>query len=302
MKWYAAILIAGAIALWSVSAVHAQEGPALQSELITPLPPISEESEAVDTPAPDSKSTEKADAGAGILLEPGEKLVIPEDEIIAAPPKIWEGTIDFGANGTEGVSQTFNLRSGIKAKRTTDATRFTASLDYVNDTNYSEEIANRAFLEARNEWLFKDSRWTYYIHETTEYDEFQPYKMRVMVDLGIGYQFIKNETTSLIGRTGPGVSREIDGPNDDYLPELNFGLAFEHRFSERQKVTLEVDHIPTVDDFTQYRINTRANWEMLVDAERNISLKVGIINRYDSTPEGAPYNNLDYKTMVVWAF
>ncbi len=271
--------------------------------MVEALPSVNSQPEPI---AP-GEFTPLVPAGGGIVLAPGERLVLPPNAVppnseIAKPPKIWEGSFDLGVNGTEGNSQNFNLRSGAKLKRTLPDGKLSLSLDYANNSADAVETANRAFFEGRNEWLFKESPWTWYIHETTEYDEFKPWDLRITFDTGIGYQIYKDELTSLIGRTGPGTSHEIDGPDDGWVPELNFGLAFERKLSKRQKVNVEVDYIPDVSDLNDYRINSQINWELLVDDERHISLKVGILDRYDSTPNGASYNDLDYKAVVVWSF
>ena len=62
----------------------------------------------------------------------------------------------------------------------------------------------------------------------------------------MGYQFIDRDTTSLIARFGAGVSHEIGGPDDAYVPELVYGLDFDHQFSDRQKLTLTADYTPDV--------------------------------------------------------
>ncbi len=51
-----------------------------------------------------------------------------------------------------------------------------------------------------------------------------------------------------------------------------------------------------------YRLNSQVNWEVVIDEENHLSLKIGVVDRYDSTPEGKEPNDLDYKTVVVWSF
>jgi hypothetical protein len=33
-----------------------------------------------------------------------------------------------------------------------------------------------------------------------------------------------------------------------------------------------------------------------------LSLKLSVIDRYDSTPQGARPNDLDYSTLLIWVF
>ena len=51
-----------------------------------------------------------------------------------------------------------------------------------------------------------------------------------------------------------------------------------------------------------FRLNTQGSWEMAVAPDWGLSLKLSIIDRYDSTPHGAKPNDLDYSTLVIWGF
>jgi len=57
-----------------------------------------------------------------------------------------------------------------------------------------------------------------------------------------------------------------------------------------------------VTDFADYRINAKADWEVLLDEEMNLSMKAGVIDRYDSTPEGLEPTDLDYTLTLLWGF
>jgi len=206
-------------------------------------------------------------------------------------PKIWEGSFELGLNGTEGNSQTLTKFHVL-----------TTDLDYHKNSSDSLETANRAFLDWRYERLFDDSPWTWFIHGTLDYDEFQAFDLRVSVDTGLGYGFIKTDATSLLGRLGGGFSHEIGGPDDSYVPEAVFGLDFEHQLSKRQRLTATVDYTPDVTDFCDYRVNTKVGWQVLLDEDWNLSLKVSLLNRYDSTPNGMRPNDIDYAVTLLWSF
>lgn len=243
--------------------------------------------------------------GAIPMPETAEVVVETEEPATPAPeppPKIWEGNVELGVNGSDGNTETFNLHFGTKLKRKTDLSIFSSELDYRKNTADSIETANKAFLDSRYERLFPESPWTWFIHNTEEYDEFTAYDLRVAVDTGFGYRFIDLDTTSLIGRFGGGTSREIGGPNDDFVPEAVFGLEGERQLTKRQKLRASVEYRPDVTDFADYRINAKADWEVLLDEEMNLSMKAGVIDRYDSTPEGLEPNDLDYTLTLLWGF
>ncbi|HUT14122.1 MAG TPA: hypothetical protein VMY42_26775 [Thermoguttaceae bacterium] len=41
---------------------------------------------------------------------------------------------------------------------------------------------------------------------------------------------------------------------------------------------------------------------MLIDQQMNLSLKLGVLDRYDSTPNGVKPNDLDYTAVLLWKF
>ena len=228
-----------------------------------------------------------------------ELLVGPEP---VPPPKNWDFSLEWGLSGTNGNSETFNFRTGSHIKRTVPGTVFTLDLDYKRDSANSFETANRAFVEGRNDWEFDDSPWTCFLHSTFEYDEFKAYDSRVAMDAGFGYAFFDNNAASLKGRLGAGVSREIGGPDNSYVPEAVFGLAYEREVSDRQRFSAGVDYFPSWEDYNDFRANSRISWEFILDEASNLSLKIAATDRYDSTPNGARRNDVDYSTLLIWKY
>jgi hypothetical protein len=65
-------------------------------------------------------------------------------------------------------------------------------------------------------------------------------------------------------------------------------------------VKLTSDYYPAWEDFHDYRLVTNAYWEILLDDQTNLSLKLGAVDRYDSTPNGALPNDIDYFVTLLW--
>lgn len=255
-------------------------------------------------PVPSLPPTGPAPPQAQTPAEPAEA---PADEaaavVVAEPPKkLWTGNVELGLDGSEGNSQRFNFRLGVDAKRKTDQDVISLDLDYHKNQSHSEETAHRAFLDWKYEWLFQDSPWTWFGHGTVDYDEFKAFDLRVSIDTGLGYQFIDTDATTLVGRCGGGWSREIGGPDDRYVPEAVFGLDFERQLTKRQKLAATVDYMPDVTDFRDFRLKVKAAWEVLLDADMNLSLKLSVLDRYDSTPHDAEPNDVDYAATLLWSF
>jgi hypothetical protein len=99
------------------------------------------------------------------------------------------------------------------------------------------------------------------------------------------------------------VSHEFRGPDREWVPEIATGLQLDHKLSERQKLYVQIDYFPDVRDFNEYRINTQASWEIVLDAVNNLSLKLSAISRYDTSPDdGQGPDDLDYAATLLWSF
>lgn len=213
-----------------------------------------------------------------------------------------EGNIELGMNGTDGNQETFNIRLGANAKYKAETTNHSAQLVYIEKTANGASTARSLLQDSRIEWPWEGSPWNYFVHTLVEYDEFKAFDWRLSGDTGFGYEFIQSDTTTLLGRAGLSASREIGGPDDKINPELLFGGEFKHKFNETHSISFKADYYPTITNFTDFRLNSQAAWEMVLSSELGLSLKLAVIDRYDSTPHSAKPNDLDYSTLLIWAF
>lgn len=216
----------------------------------------------------------------------------------------WKHAVDLGLLGSDGNSETFGARAGFGAERKAERMETTIGLSYVYSTDDGEKTKSRGEATARNDWLFgKDSRWGFFVEGKIEYDEFQDWDWRLSGFLGPSYAFIKNERTLLRGRVGIGGSYEIGGDEQEFEPELLLGLDYEHAFNERNKIFATAEYLPSLSDFPQYRVNSKAGWEILVDEKSGANLKLGVVDRYDSSPgDGFKRNDIEYFVTLGWTF
>lgn len=256
-----------------------------------------------------------AEAASG-TAQPAEAPAEPEAAAADAPtepegpaPKFsfwngWKRTVDLGVIGSDGNSETFGARAAVGAARKTDYMETTVGLSYVYNSDNGEKTKSRGELTARNDWLFgKESRWGFFAEGKIEYDEFQDWDWRLSGFVGPSYAFIRNDKTLLRGRVGIGGSYELGGDDNGFEPELLAGLDFEHAFNDRNKVFASVEYLPSLSDFPDYRLNSKAGWEILVDEKSGANLKLGVVDRYDSDPgEGFKKNDIEYFITLGWSF
>jgi hypothetical protein len=281
---------------------------------------IADDKVVIDHPVLGKVNIPRTELAGWTATTPGEAPVQPattppaptEPAKPAAPPPPpapetfwdgWTGSVELGLNGSEGNSSNLNLRAGFGAERKTEETetKFTFAYSYAKDDGESTE--NKGQAELRNDWLLgKDSPWRIYALGRIEYDQFQDWDWRASAFTGVGYQFIKTEKTILIGRVGIGATQEYGSSDNRIHPELDLGIDFEHKFTDTQKFTLTFDYYADLLDISEYRIVGKAAYEILLDKDNGLTLKLGVEDRYDSSPGDAKRNDLDYFALLVFKF
>ena len=269
-------LLVSAMACCHCKTANAQDGGGLEL-----LPPTDEATADVEPPVENSYSW-WTDSG-GWFQQP-----------------LWEGSIEIGMNGSDGNADALSFRAGGALRRETERNDLAIDVAYAKTEANSVETQHNALVNARWDWKFGDSPWILFNLAALEYDEFKAFDLRFRLTMGLGYHFIKYEKTTLTGRFGAGASKEIGGPDDEWTPEANFGLDFEHHLTDRQKVKGRVDYYPAWNDFADYRVVSELSWEILLDRATNMSLKTGVVDRYDSTPNGLRPNDIDYFMTLIW--
>lgn len=215
-------------------------------------------------------------------------------------PTPWDIGFELGINGTEGINEALSFRTGGHLKRETDFWKFDTTLVYNKNSANGVETQNNALLDVRIDRKLGDSRWSLYFLNQELYDEFQAYDLRVSGNTGLGYQFIDWENLDLVGRFGLGASREFGGPDDSTAFEALFGLEYDHEITKTQRLYAKADYFPEWEDFDRYRVVTDVGWEIDLDKPGNLSLKFSVIDRYDSTPNGADPNEINYAVLLIW--
>ena len=216
--------------------------------------------------------------------------------------KGWKGNVEGGLNGSDGNSQNLSFRVGVGASRETSAMKTTAALNYTYAASDGEKTKSRGVLDLRNDWNVGE-RWVVFATGKIEYDEFQDWDWRLSAFAGPGYYFVKNDRTSLLGRVGLGLTKEVGGSRNEIIPEGLVGLDVEHKLTERQKLFASVEWLPDLSELWEYRLNAKAGWEILVDPEVNMTLKLGVEDRYNHNPgPDRKKNDIEYYALLAWNF
>ncbi len=214
----------------------------------------------------------------------------------------WENHAEFGLDGSDGNATTLAIQTGLELKRKTDAYTLAVDLDYRQASSRTVTTEDNARLNIDFDRLMGDSNWSMFGKFGLEYDTFKAFDLRVNVNGGLGYFWIRNDRTSLVTRFGAGASKEIGSPIDDWIAEAVFGIDAEHQLNSRNKLKGKLDYFPAWEDFSDFRLVTDLGWEILLNDSENFSLKLAVTDRYDSTPQGALANDVYYSALLLYKF
>lgn len=246
------------------------------------------------------------DPGAEAEIESG---VTPPDvppttkpERIPEPPKAsWSGRLQLGLSGSRGSTDSDSARVVATAKRDAETTILTLRSTYQQTRRDGDRTENRFTARARNEWLRGDSKWSGFLESELELAEFLDYDARLRGGTGLVYRFLDNDETLLSTRLGLGASRQFNGPNEEIDPEAIIALAFSHQFTERQRIEIAADYFPDLAETSDFRAEVRAGWEIGLNDENNLKLRLSLEDRYNSSANDEK-NNLDYFAELVYEF
>jgi putative salt-induced outer membrane protein YdiY len=220
---------------------------------------------------------------------------------INGPKSPWSGALELGLSGSDGNTEVFKVRVGADVKYDTPDDVFTLNAFYGRSQQNNVLNENKALLTARNE-LPVDEMFSWFSQVQLEFDDFRAITSRVALHSGVSIIALKNEQQTLKFRLGAGASREF-GAGAGWLPEGQIGAEWERKITERTKFVLGADYFPDMGDWTRYRIRGRASFDILLDEELNLALRLGAQERYDSQPgPNTKKNDLDYFATLLFKF
>lgn len=216
--------------------------------------------------------------------------------------KGWTSSAELGLNGSSGNSETTAIQTGLDMKRKTDIYTLGIGFNYRQASTQGRNTENNGRLNIDYDRSLGDTNWTSFAKLGMESDKFKAFDLRLNMNSGLGYYWIRNDSTNFITRLGAGASREFGAPIDRWTPEALIGLNFDSQLSERQKIIAKLDYFPSLRNYGDYRVVSELAWETLVDSVENLSLRLSVTDRYDSTPQGALPNDVYYAALMLYKF
>ncbi|MGY8748629.1 MAG: DUF481 domain-containing protein [Pirellulales bacterium] len=223
--------------------------------------------------------------------------------IIVSDPSPWSGSVAAGLNGKSGNSQSVDMNLEMNWVRETDTRKTDLIANYFYSTNQLATVTDRFFGQAREERKIRQGRLSVFAQTGINWDRFKNYDYRISLHSGFSYEVIKEDDRFFTTRLGAGASKEVGAVIDDWIPELQIGADWERKITDTFKTYCTVDYYPSFNDFAEYRVNTNAGLEFLIDWKKDINFRIFAFNRYDSTPPaGNVGSDLDYGFALAFGF
>jgi putative salt-induced outer membrane protein YdiY len=214
----------------------------------------------------------------------------------------WDSNAAIGVNGSEGNANTLAIQTGLEMRRKGELSMVFIDVDYRQATNRDVTVEDYGRLNVDFDRKFRDSKWSLFGKYGMTWDRFKAFDLRLWVNGGSGYHWIRTENASLITHFGGGAMREIASPDDSWVPEAVFGFDAERQLTPRQKIRAKFDYFPAWEKFSDFRLVGDLAWEMLLDGTKNLSIRLSATDRYDSTPNGAKPHDVYYSSLLLYKF
>lgn len=231
------------------------------------------------SPAQGAEEVQPDDASS----EAPESISTDTSQLPSPPtPVPWKVSLELGFTGTQGNTETADIRLALLAARETTDARIALDTSYLYGETSGDRRLNRLTAGGRHDWLFTESRWFIFAQARYDFDEFQSWEQRVTAGVGAGYEFIKNDTMRLLGRAGLGAVWEIGSEDDGIEPEGIFGLDFSWQVTPTQRLNASTTFFPNFGDLGEFRVVTSADWTIQLDQANGIDLKLGVAHEHQS--------------------
>jgi hypothetical protein len=199
-----------------------------------------------------------------------------------APPKdpsIWDKSLIFGLNYTDGNTKTTNINLGGRASRDyeNNAWNFQSDFNYgsaaenANDSRRENKNNIRTLADYRR--VLNDT-WFAGAGTSVAHDEIADLKYRVIVSPSAGSYLIRDNDTKLSLEAGPSYIWEKLGDNTENFLAARVADRWEWKISETAKIFQAAEYLISVEDAGQYIVNAELGLETAINSYMSLVLSV----------------------------
>jgi putative salt-induced outer membrane protein YdiY len=213
----------------------------------------------------------------------------------------WKHELDAGINGATGNSESLSLHTGYNGSFKDANHGWKISSAYDNAKSNGIESRRQFFADLLKDWFWSESPWFAFAQGRYDWDRFKEWDYRLSLAAGGGYEFLNNDTWYLAGRFGLGGNKTYGDEEETFTPEATLGLEAAWTISNHESVDFKTTFYPSLKESGEYRNISSLSWRMSMGDSRNVAMKIGLSNEYDTlAAPGTETNDFKYNLSLVW--
>jgi putative salt-induced outer membrane protein YdiY len=228
---------------------------------------------------------------------------------INPPPKDtgWKGDVAAGAIFQSGNSESTSVSVEANAARRREDDRFTLKGQYLFDSQKDKatdetSTTTDSYLASAQYDYFLTKKLYVFGRFQAERDRVADLEFRGTGSLGLGYQWVESAKTNISTELGLGYTYE-DYKSQESRDFVSARAAYhiDHKLWENVGVFHNMEYLPSLEDFANYKINADGGLRFEVNANLFTQLKMEW--KYDSQPAGnKDSSDFRYLMQVGWKF
>lgn len=167
----------------------------------------------------------------------------------------------------------------------------------------SHGVLNAQHAQASLRYAFSIHKALYNFYRiAAEHDYFQDLKLRLTPSAGLGYWFLENSKTSLLGESGLGYQFEFYRPSVERSePILHTRAMFSHKLNEHLEIGMDSYYFPSLRDFEIYRFESEGF--LKIPFSKRWAFNFKIQDHYHSRPrKEAKKNDVRLVSLLEYSF
>ncbi len=215
----------------------------------------------------------------------------------------WKYTVELGASGKSGNTDTSDLHSAITAIQEDAEGRWKAEAIYDYAESSKLKSKDKADLRATRDLKLDDSPWFAFFTGRIEWDEFQDWTRRYTVGAGAGRTLLEDDDLTVRMRVGLQGLKEIGVQDESWRTEGSVGLEAAWKINAEQSLAASTTYYPDLEESGERRIESAVSWSIKLNDADNLRLKLGVKNEYDSH-RVRPFetNDFEYFAALLYEF
>lgn len=219
---------------------------------------------------------------------------------LASRERKWAYEVALDVNGKSGNKSQLGTQVSARAtlKTPEDTLQFYTAYNRQETDNVKSADQFNAGVDYANNF---SGRKSWYVRDEIGFDRVKDIELYNVAAAGLGYDFIKEKTHTLTGRSG--ISFRYEGYKNPATADvksigLDFGLNHEWEFND-SKIVNRLSYVPAFEDFGSFTIKHESYYEVPLSNPK-WKLRVGISNDFNNQP-GVGVEKLDtaYFTRLV---